>query len=107
MLTQNAARLRLNMIAEEVSQLPGMYYELYARAYSARVQRLLEELPAAEAAVIRRIVENDPDYCPDIVPADFEADAALAQTEPAVVELLVASRVSTGMLFNPAWDVQY
>jgi hypothetical protein len=94
MLTQQAIRLRLDAIADEVLQSPGMYHELFVRIYSQRVQRLIDTASVEEAALIRKFVVDDPDFSLD------EADDSRAD-----IELLVAR--SSAPLFNPAWDVQY
>ncbi|HEY3699511.1 MAG TPA: hypothetical protein VGK97_09280 [Spongiibacteraceae bacterium] len=89
MLTQQEIRSELDAIAKDILQLPGMYYELYSRLFSQRVQSWLLTAPSNEAALIKRIVARDPDYS-----ATIESLPPIQQT-------------SIQMLFNPAWDVQY
>lgn len=89
MLTHQEIRSELDAIAKEILQLPGMYYELYSRMFSQRVQTWLLTVTPIEAALIERTVARDPDYS-----ATIESLPPLHQT-------------SVQMLFNPAWDVQY
>ena len=98
MLTQNNVRTKLDAIAAEVSQMPGIYYELYSRLFSQRVQAWMRTVSRPEAVLIEGVAELDPDYCPHLGGDEFEYEEA---TE------VPAYRISSGMLFNPAWDVQY
>lgn len=92
MLTQHEVRTQLDTIANEVAQAPGLYYELYSRLFSVRVQGWIQTAPKSEADLIQRIAENDPDYLTDI-------DAELAE--------LLAAQPRPTALFNPAWDMDY
>lgn len=89
MLTQDAVRSRLDTIADEVSQAPGIYYELYSRLFSARVQRWIHGVPSTDAAVIAQVAQNDPDYLGNVDSADLM---------PAIF---------SAAQFNPDWDVTY
>jgi hypothetical protein len=89
MLTQQAVQERLNRIADELSRAPGMYYELYSRLFSERINFWIHTAPRTEATMIERVAQNDPDYT-----ADIEPESALQSPYGAA-------------LFNPAWDVQY
>ncbi len=97
MLTQYAVRTKLDMIAAEVLRTPGIYYEMYTRQFSNRVQDWMKSVSRPEAILIESVAELDPDYCPHLSRTEFEySDAELS-----------SHRVSSGPLFNPAWDVQY
>lgn len=96
MLTQYAVRTKLDMIAAEVLQMPGIYYEMYSRLFSQRVQEWMKEVSRPEAVLIESVAELDPDYCPHLERIEFEYS-----------ENDIATRRSNGPLFNPAWDVQY
>jgi|GEM_PF-2980337 len=89
MLTQQTIQERLDAIAEEVSRSPGMYYELYSRLFSERVKRWICTVPGTDAVLIERVADNDPDY-----------SAEVDISEP-------APTAPIGILFNPAWDVEY
>lgn len=95
MLTQHIVRSRLDAIAAEILQQPGIYYELYSRLFSQRVQAWMQNTSRPEAILIESVAELDPDYCPQR--AEFEY--AEADVPP--------PRNSMSMLFNPAWDMQY
>lgn len=95
MLTQHEVRTQLDSIANEVAQAPGLYYELYSRLFSDRVQRWINTAPQTEAMLIQRIAENDPDYLL------LNGEALLAGETP------VALENNSGLLFNPAWDIEY
>ena len=97
MLTQHIVRAQLDAIAAEVLQMPGMYYELYSRVFSQRVREWLQSVPRAEAVLIERVAELDPDYCPHLENDEIEYPEAD----------VVAHRANVKPLFNPAWDVQY
>lgn len=99
MLTQDSIRDRLNHIANELAHEPGIYYELYSRKFSERVQHWMRSASGTEAALIEQVAQNDPDFLATIVVAapdalDIEIAATIAnpQREP---------------LFNPDWDVSY
>lgn len=94
MLTQHEVRTQLDTIANEVAQTPGLYYELYSRLFSRRVQGWIQTAPQPDARVIQHIAENDPDYLIHI------------DTESADIELLVAQS-QQAQPFNPAWDMDY
>lgn len=96
MITQHSVRTKLDTIAAEVLQQPGIYYELYSRLFSQRVQAWMQNVPRAEAVLIESIAELDPDYCPHFERAEFE-----------YAEIVPAHRSNTGLMFNPAWDMQY
>lgn len=98
MLTQHIVRTRLDAIAADVLQMPGMYYELYSRVFSQRVRTWLESAPRAEAVLIERVAELDPDYCPHLHGDEIE----YPETDTVVHRTKADNR-----LFNPAWDVQY
>jgi hypothetical protein len=87
MLTQDAVRQQLEAIADEISQSPGMYYELYSRLFSARVRNWMRMTSGADMALIARVAGNDPDYRVD---AGMELPAR--NPEP---------------ILNPDWDVSY
>ena len=95
MQTQQSIRRRLETIAAEILQTPGMYHELFSRLYSERVQRIIDTAHPADADLIQRMAEQDPDYAP-----------VTDLTDAADMDLL-ATASRTGPLFNPAWDVQY
>lgn len=96
MLTQYAIRTKLDMIAAEVLQMPGIYYEMYSRLFSQRVQDWMKEVSRPEAVLIESVAELDPDYCPHLGRIEFEYS-----------DNDMAARRSSQALFNPAWDVQY
>lgn len=97
MLTQYAVRTKLDMIAAEILQMPGIYYEMYSRLFSQRVQEWMKTASRPEAILIESVAELDPDYCPHLERIEFEyADADVT-----------ARRSNANVLFNPAWDVQY
>ncbi|MDB6061411.1 MAG: hypothetical protein JWM78_1514 [Verrucomicrobiaceae bacterium] len=92
MITQQEVHKQLDVLANEVLQPAGLYYELYSRLFSQRVQRWIETAPETEAQLIRRIAENDPDFSADI---DSEIEGMhymFADKQP---------------LINPAWDMDY
>jgi hypothetical protein len=90
MLTQYSIQTRLDVIANEVSQIPGLYYELYSRQYSARVHDWMRTVSPADAELIQRVAAEDPDYQPNVgMMAPVYAYARPAQS------------------FNPAWDMDY
>ena len=93
MLTRDAVRVQLETIANEVSQTPGIYYELFSRVFSERVQQWIRSVDATDAALIERIAENDPDYLGDIA------------SEIEMPEPMFYGKSET--LFNPNWDVSY
>ncbi len=84
MLTQQDVRLQLDAIADEVAKSPNVYYELFSRLFSERVQRWMRSVPRTEASVIRSVVERDPDYSANL-----------------------ATLAKQSLLFNPAWDFDY
>lgn len=90
MLTQHSIQTRLDTIANEVSQTPGLYYELYSRLFSVRVHEWMRRVSPAEAELIQQVAAEDPDYLPDfqLMPPPY-AYARSAQA------------------FNPAWDMDY
>jgi hypothetical protein len=97
MLTQYIVRTRLDAIAAEILRMPGIYYELYSRLFSQRVLDWMNSVSRPEAILIENVAELDPDYCPHLAGSEIEyADADIT-----------AQRVNTGMMFNPAWDMQY
>lgn len=96
MITQHIVRTKLDAIAAEVLQQPGIYYELYSRLFSQRVKTWMQSVSRAEAILIERVAELDPDYCPHFERIEFE-----------YTELLPVHRNNTGMMLNPAWDMQY
>lgn len=96
MLTQYAVRTKLDMIAAEVLQMPGIYYEMYSRLFSQRVQEWMNEVSRPEAVLIESVAELDPDYCPHLERIEFE-----------YTESDIAAHRNSSVLFNPAWDVQY
>jgi len=97
MITQHIVRTKLDAIAAEILQQPGIYYELYSRLFSQRVKTWMQSVSRAEAVLIESVAELDPDYCPHFERVEFEyAEADLP-----------AHRPNTAMLFNPAWDLQY
>jgi hypothetical protein len=90
MLTQYSIQTRLDMIANEVSQTPGLYYELYSRLFSVRVHEWMRTVSPGDTELIQSIAAKDPDYLPD-----FEL------LPPAYVYARSAPS------FNPAWDMDY
>lgn len=88
MLTQYGIQTQLDVIANEVSQMPGLYYELYCRIFSDRVHEWMQSVPPAEADMIRRVASEDPDFLPD-------------------AELMVPPYARREFSFNPAWDMEY
>jgi hypothetical protein len=88
MLTQHEVREQLDAIADEASQPAGVYYELFSRIFSQRVQRWIHTAPQHEAQLIQRIAAEDPDYLPD-------------------VDMPLMAHVRQEPLFNPAWDMDY
>lgn len=97
MLTQYAVRTKLDMIATEILQMPGIYYEMYSRLFSQRVQEWMKSTTRPEAILIENVAELDPDYCPHLDRSEYECvDADIA-----------SQRSNANTLFNPAWDVQY
>ncbi len=97
MLTQHIVRAQLDAIAAEVLQMPGIYYELYARLFSQRVQDWIQSVSRPEAILIESVAELDPDYCPHFERVEFEYAEVDRPTH----------RGNSGMLLNPAWDMQY
>lgn len=93
MLTRDAVRLQLDAIANEVSRAPGIYYELFSRIFSERVHQWIRSVDAADAALIERVAENDPDYLGDVA-------SEIEMPEPVLYGKSAA-------LFNPDWDVSY
>ena len=89
MLTQQSVQNQLNVIAEEISRSPGMYYELYSRLFSERVKVWIGSVPVAEANLIERVAVNDPDYSPHV-----EVGAT-------------AAPVRAYWLSSTAWDMEY
>ncbi len=97
MLTQHIVRTRLDTIAAEILQMPGIYDELYSRLFSQRVQEWLQSVSRPEAILIESVAELDPDYCPHFERTEFEyTDADIPM-----------HHAKTPLMFNPAWDVQY
>lgn len=101
MLTQHEVRSQLDTIANEVAQEPGLYYELYSRLFSQRVRGWIQTVPQAEAGLIQRIAENDPDYR-----ATIDTELVPIDIERAVIEML-AAQPTQHFPFNPAWDMDY
>ena len=97
MLTQHIVRATLDTIAADVLKQPGIYYELYSRLFSQRVQDWKKNVSRPEAILIESVAELDPDYCPHYERIEFE----YADTD------MPAHRASTSLMFNPAWDMQY
>jgi hypothetical protein len=93
MLTKDAVRVQLDTIANEVSATPGIYYELYSRVFSARVQSWIRSVPSADALLIERVAENDPDYLGDV-------ESEIEMPEPFIFG-------KSDAIFNPDWDVSY
>jgi hypothetical protein len=87
-LTHHEVRIRLDALANEVLQAPGLYDELFSRLFSERVHNWIRTVPENEAILIRGIAERDPDYSSNI-------------------EIIVAAATQQEPLFNPAWDVDY
>ena len=87
MLTQYEVRSQLDALANDVARASGLYYELYSRLFSERVHRWINTTPGAEADLIRRIAEQDPDYAPAASTA--------------------APRYRQEPLVNPEWDMDY
>lgn len=97
MLTQTIVRNKLDAIAAEVLQMPGIYYELYSRLFSERVHEWMQNVSRPEAILIERVAELDPDFCPHLARVEYE-----------YAELEVPTyRTSASVLLNPAWDMQY
>jgi hypothetical protein len=94
MLTQDAVRHHLNAIADELAHQPGIYYELFARKFSERVQHWIHSVPHADAELIEFVAQNDPDYL--AVADELDAEIAATIAEP-----------TCEPLFNPDWDVSY
>ncbi|HSB96169.1 MAG TPA: hypothetical protein VLC91_06965 [Spongiibacteraceae bacterium] len=88
MLTQHEVRMQLDTIATEVLQSPGIYYELYSRIFSQRVQQWMHSVAAGDAKLIQRVAECDPDYLSDL-------------------EIAAPLHSKPSALFNPAWDMDY
>ena len=93
MLTRDAVRVQLDAIADEILQTPGIYHELFAREYSARVHNWINHASREDAELIARIAENDPDYLGDI-------ESEIEMPDPVVFS-------NREPLFNPNWDVSY
>jgi hypothetical protein len=98
MLTQYGIQAQLDAIANEVSQMPGLYYELYSRMFSERVHQWMRSTSPTQAELILRVASEDPDFLQDLeIPVHAYARApkgGRALTRPAA-------------MFNPAWDVEY
>jgi len=90
MLTQQEVRIRFDNIASEILSSPGMYYELYSRLFSERVQFWKDFASADEARVIQQVADRDPDFKPPEQQAQW----------------FMGMSASTPM-FNPAWDLSY
>jgi hypothetical protein len=88
MLTQHEVRTQLDIIATEVLQSPGIYYELYSRMFSQRVQQWMCSVSERDAELIQRVAARDPDYQADMEP-------------------IIPLHANHGVLFNPAWDMDY
>jgi hypothetical protein len=86
--------MQLDTIATEVLQSPGIYYELYSRIFSQRVQQWMHSVAASDARLIQRVAECDPDYLSDMEVAPE-------------VEMLASLHAKPNLLFNPAWDMDY
>jgi hypothetical protein len=97
MFTQHIVRTKLDAMAAEILQQPGIYYELYSRLFSQRVKTWMQSVSRSEAILIESVAELDPDYCPHFERIEFE----YADTE------LSTHRANKTPLFNPAWDMQY
>ena len=98
MLTKDAVRVQLDAIANEVSATPGIYYELYSRVFSARVQNWIRSVPSTDAILIEHVAENDPDYLGDI-------ESEIEMPEPFVFDRSDFGKPEA--MFNPDWDVSY
>ena len=94
MLTQEAVRSQLDTIANELSRQPGIYYELFSLLFSARVHNWILSVPGAEACLIERVAENDPDYLAEIDEIDIDITRSIAAPEGEAI-------------FNQDWDVSY
>ena len=94
MLTQDAIRHQLDTIANELALQPGIYYELFSRKFTERVQRWIRNAPSGDAALIEQVAGNDPDYLAAIDELDVEIARTIAEPE-------------REPLFNPDWDVSY
>jgi len=94
MLTQDSIRDHLDHIANELAHEPGIYYELFTRKFSERVQHWMRSASGTEAALIEQVAQNDPDFLAttDTLDAEIAATIANPEREP---------------LFNPDWDVSY
>jgi hypothetical protein len=85
--------MQLDALANEVAQPAGLYYELYSRLFSARVEDWIETVPPSEAELIRREAQHDFDYSMGTeIMARAPVQREFSQREP---------------LFNPAWDMDY
>jgi hypothetical protein len=93
MLTQDAVRKQLDAIANDVSQTPGIYHELFSRVFSARIHQWIRNVSDADADLIARVAENDPDYLGDI-------ESEIEMPDPVIY-------AKSPMIFNPDWDVTY
>ncbi len=98
MLTQYSVRTKLDLIAAEVLKTPGIYYELYSRLFSKRVQEWMQSVSRPEAILIESVAELDPDYCPHLERIEFEYSET---------DLLTPRNPAAHAGFNPAWDMQY
>ena len=99
MLTQDAVRSQLDHIANEISRSPGIYYELYSRLFSSRVNHWIRSTPESDAAVIERVAQNDPDYL--AVADEIDAEIAASIANP------ICETLSEKNSFNPDWDMSY
>lgn len=93
MLTPREVRMQLDALANEVAQPAGLYYELYSRLFSERVEDWIETVPPSEAELIRREAQRDFDY---------SMGAEIVARAPVQREFLQREP-----LFNPAWDLDY
>lgn len=93
MLTQYGIQTQLDVIANEVSQMPGLYYELYSRLFSQRVHQWMQTVSPAHAELINRVASEDPDYLSDLELPD--------------AGLMAPLYARSTMQFNPAWDMDY
>lgn len=97
MLTRQAIRQRLDAIADEILEAPGIYQELYSRLFSLQVKQWAARCGHRDAALIETVASEE---CPDYS-ADFDDEVLPAQVPPALFA------VDSRPLFNPDWDVSY
>lgn len=103
MLTQYGVQAQLDMIANEVSNMPGLYYELYSRLFSERVHRWMQTVSPAHAELIHKVASEDPDYIADL--ELHESDIQDSGMQDCGIRVPVY--VLPTQQFNPAWDMDY